>query len=38
MSTPASRWINGRISDALARAFDQIDRYGWREYIGDEES
>lgn len=27
MSTPASRWINSRITDALGRAFDQIDRY-----------
>lgn len=27
MSTPASRWIDARISDALASAFTQIDRY-----------
>lgn len=27
MSTPASRWIDARISDALARAFEQIDGY-----------
>ena len=27
MGTPASRWIDQRINDALARAFDQIDRY-----------
>lgn len=27
MSSPASRWINARISDALARAFEQIDGY-----------
>jgi hypothetical protein len=27
MSSPASRWIDARITDALGRAFDQIDRY-----------
>jgi hypothetical protein len=27
MSTPASRWVDARICDALARAFDQIERY-----------
>ena len=27
MSSPASRWIDARVSDALSRAFDQIDRY-----------
>ena len=27
MSSTASRWIDARISDALARAFDQIDGY-----------
>ena len=27
MSSTASRWIDARISDALARAFAQIDDY-----------
>lgn len=27
MSSPASRWIDARISDALARAFERIDGY-----------
>jgi hypothetical protein len=27
MNSPAFRWIDARISDALARAFDRIDAY-----------
>jgi len=27
MSSTGSRWIDARISDALSRAFDQIDGY-----------
>lgn len=27
MSTPASRWIDNRIEDALTDAFRKIDRY-----------
>jgi len=32
MGTPASRWIDARISDALATAFDQITGYVRDEY------
>lgn len=37
MSSPASRWIDKRIADALDRAFDQIDRYQRDGYCTEED-
>lgn len=37
MSTPSSRWIDARISDALAGAFAQIDRYVRDGYCANED-
>ncbi|WP_436702480.1 hypothetical protein [Nocardioides sp. BYT-33-1] len=37
MSTPASRWIDARISDALDRAFERIDGYQRDGYCTEED-